>query len=237
MKQSSAWEANLFSASQEIPSILWNPKVPYSIHRCRPPFSLYQLHSLFWAYHSWGIKQALGITEDLVVIDLVCVFLEGFLTALYFKVTYCPPPSELVPHSYKCLVFLSALGRDLETLARVGYRLWRWAIICHVECITVSFLTFFFFNKFAENTQWIMDGFALGKVCARCADIDHLNLGYNFITNILFSLSLSLSLIRCISKLKFIYWYTSFLIHSASLQLMFIFTTSSHSSSTHVHTY
>jgi hypothetical protein len=40
-----------------------------------------------------GIKQGLGIvtciTEDLVVVGLVCVFLELFLTALYFRVTYC----------------------------------------------------------------------------------------------------------------------------------------------------
>ena len=42
----------------------------------------------------WGIQQGLGIvtcnTEDLLVIDLVCVFLEVSLTALYFRVTYCP---------------------------------------------------------------------------------------------------------------------------------------------------
>jgi len=40
MEQGPSREANPFSASQEIPRIVWKPKINYRSHKCPPPAPL-----------------------------------------------------------------------------------------------------------------------------------------------------------------------------------------------------
>jgi hypothetical protein len=99
MEQSPSLEANRFSASQEIPLILWNPKVYYRSYKCTP--CLYPL--IFYVYNRKyfpcdcfeGRNKYLAVESVLfvVIINIIIIIVTIIIIIRYLSwswATCCP---------------------------------------------------------------------------------------------------------------------------------------------------
>ena len=132
MEQSLSWEANRFLASQEIPRILWNPKVHYRIHKCPLPLpiliQLDPIHAPYltsWRYililspHlHWGLPSDFFPSGLLLSfrIDWFCVF-GTYLS----QSVLCPASLSLL--DTKCCESLSQTLDFINSVARNRPRL------------------------------------------------------------------------------------------------------------------
>ena len=120
--EKSSWEANRFSGSQEIPRILWNPKVHYRIHISPSPIPILSQINSDYASHptSW---RSIRIFSAHLRLDLPSsLFPSGFPT----KTLYTPLSSHIhatCPTHFILLDFVSRiiLGEEYRSLSSSLY--------------------------------------------------------------------------------------------------------------------
>ena len=111
MEQSSSSEANRFSASQEIPHILWNPKVHYHIHKCPTPALIVSQLDPVHTPTSHFLKIHLNIIlPSMRLLSGLCP--SGFPTKTLHTSLLSPISATCPAH----LILLEFVKRSLQTL-------------------------------------------------------------------------------------------------------------------------
>jgi hypothetical protein len=89
MELSPSWEPTSCAATQELPNILWNPKVPYRLHKS-PPLALSWARSIqSLPSHPISVRSILILSTHLRLDLSSGLFHSGFPTSILYAFLFC----------------------------------------------------------------------------------------------------------------------------------------------------
>ena len=100
MEQSPSLEANRFSAGQEIPLILWNPKVHYRIHNSPPPVPTLSQLDPVQPPHPTSWRSILIVSSHLCLGLPSGLFPSDFPTKTLYTPLHAPYALHVLPISF-----------------------------------------------------------------------------------------------------------------------------------------
>jgi hypothetical protein len=147
MEHSPPWEASRFAASQEIPRILWNPKVHYRIHNCSPLVSILSQLNQVQTPTPTSWRSALILSNHLRRGLPSRLFPSGFPT----KTLYTPLPFPIRATCPGHLILL-----DFITCTIVGEqdRWWRSYLTKHEHTFCDLIFSTSFVSNISNSKNW-----------------------------------------------------------------------------------